>query len=132
MGVEASLIREARAGSGEAFSQLVLLYQARIRAFIAQYVRNDRDAVDDLAQEAFFFFYKNLRSYQDDLPLGPWLLRIARNRTIDYLRSEARRRARESSRWQSSLADWRLADLESQGSALEDRHPESQALEECL
>lgn len=126
---EAELIRRSRQGSAEAFTQLVLLHQARVRAYLGQYCRSS-DLVDDQAQETFLSAYRTLDTYQDERPFASWLFGIAKHRALDSLRAEARRRARENSRWDSALAAWRLEDAESGPSA--EREPEVAALEQCM
>src|SRR5215469_16567308 len=48
---------------------------------------------EDLVQDALFDAYRKLDSFDDSLPLKPWLFRIAHNRCIDFLR---RREVRET------------------------------------
>jgi RNA polymerase sigma-70 factor (ECF subfamily) len=48
---------------------------------------------EDIVQEALFDAYRKLDSFDDSLPLKPWLFRIAHNRCIDFLR---RREVREA------------------------------------
>jgi RNA polymerase sigma-70 factor, ECF subfamily len=47
-------------------------------------------------QEAIFDAYLKLGSFDASRPLGPWLLRIAHNRCIDFLRRRQARRAVEA------------------------------------
>src|SRR3954469_18754414 len=41
---------------------------------------------EDVAQDALFRAYRKLDTFDDARPLAPWLLRIAHNRCIDFLR----------------------------------------------
>ena len=41
---------------------------------------------EDVVQDALFQAYRKLDTFDDSLPLGPWLFRIAHNRCIDFLR----------------------------------------------
>jgi len=41
---------------------------------------------EDVVQDALFEAYRKLDQYDDSRPLGPWLFRIAHNRSIDFLR----------------------------------------------
>jgi Sigma-70 region 2 len=41
---------------------------------------------EDLVQDALFQAYRKLATFDESLPLGPWLFRIAHNRCIDFLR----------------------------------------------
>src|SRR6266568_2768688 len=41
---------------------------------------------EDIVQDALFQAYRKLETFDENLPLGPWLFRIAHNRCIDFLR----------------------------------------------
>jgi RNA polymerase sigma-70 factor (ECF subfamily) len=75
---ENKLIEEAREGSVEAFSRLLRLHQASVRAYLAGLIR-DAEAVDDVAQEAFLGAYRSLDAYQGDSSFRTWLCGVARN-----------------------------------------------------
>jgi RNA polymerase sigma-70 factor, ECF subfamily len=51
---------------------------------------------EDVMQEAIFDAYRNLASFDATRPLGPWLLRIAHNRCIDFLRQRQAQREAEA------------------------------------
>jgi RNA polymerase sigma-70 factor (ECF subfamily) len=89
---EAGWVEEARGGSAEAFSRLVRLHHAPIRAYLSRYVR-DRETADDLAQETFLSAFRSLPTWRGDAPMRMWLLGIARNRALTHLRDAERRRA---------------------------------------
>ncbi|HYF48278.1 MAG TPA: sigma-70 family RNA polymerase sigma factor [Planctomycetota bacterium] len=127
---EAKLIEQARTRSIEAFSKLVLLHQGRIRAYLGRYVRS-QDAVDDLAQEVFLAAYRSLDTYGGDSPFGLWLLGIARNRALAFLRDDLRRRSRESGRFESVLADMRSKQLDAEAEVVHSAN-EISALEHCV
>lgn len=90
---ETALIDAARAGSVEAFGDLVRLHQAPVRACLARFVRT-WEAVDDLAQDTFLRAFKSLPSYRAEAPFRLWILAIARNRAVQHLAEAARRRTR--------------------------------------
>src|SRR6185295_8434915 len=99
------LLEQAREGSADAFCDLVQLYQARVRTYIGRFIR-DPNIVDDLAQNTFLSSFRKLESYRGDASLGTWLLAIARNEALMYLRDERVRREREGSALASTLARW--------------------------
>ena len=128
---EADLIARAREGSTEAFTRLVQLHQARVRAFVSRFVRDD-DVADDLAQEVFIRAFRGLKDWRPEGAFASWLFVIARNRTLEHLRAERRRRARESSAFRVALSRWdqeRLDAMESREGPAEQR---MEALSECL
>jgi RNA polymerase sigma-70 factor (ECF subfamily) len=51
---------------------------------------------EDVVQEALFQAYRKLDSWNEALPLAPWLFRIAHNRCIDFLRRRAVRAGAEA------------------------------------
>jgi RNA polymerase sigma-70 factor (ECF subfamily) len=51
---------------------------------------------EDVMQEALFEAYRKLDTFDDSRPLGPWLFRIAHNRSIDFLRKRAVREGAEA------------------------------------
>ena len=72
------------------FEQIIVQYQARLRAYIAG-IGVPADAVDDIAQEAFIRYYQAPDSRPADVEVLPWLKGIARNIAFNYFRSESRR-----------------------------------------
>jgi RNA polymerase sigma-70 factor, ECF subfamily len=122
------LVEQFRAGSLEAFTELVRHHQHRVRGFIAGMVGNRADVVDDIAQEAFLAAYRSIDTYQPArVPFGAWLAGIARHRALTFLRDERRRRHRERDQLDEVIAVGRLADAEEDGG---DRR--MTALDACL
>jgi RNA polymerase sigma-70 factor (ECF subfamily) len=124
------LIAQAREGSAEAYCALVRVYQARVRTYIGRFIR-DANVVDDLAQNTFLSGYRKLDSYRGDASLGTWLLAIARNEALMYLRDERLRRDREG----SGLSSWLARSARERAAAEEpvaSHESELAALEECL
>jgi RNA polymerase sigma-70 factor (ECF subfamily) len=125
------LIVQAREGSAEAYCAVVRIFQARVRTYIGRFIR-DPNIVDDLAQNTFLCGFRKLESFRGEASLGTWLLAIARNEALMYLREERVRREREGSGLSSMLAQAareRAASDEPSGAAHES---ELAALEECL
>jgi len=58
---------------------------------------------EDVVQDALFQAYRKLDTFDDSLPLAPWLFRIAHNRCIDFLR---RRAVREGTEAAAAVPDW--------------------------
>jgi RNA polymerase sigma-70 factor (ECF subfamily) len=83
---ERELIRAAQKGDREAFGQLVALYQARLRAFVARYVTR-HDDVFDIVQEGFIDAMQHLDRFDPAKDFGPWLRAICRNRMLNHFRS---------------------------------------------
>ena len=126
---EATLIGAARAGSREAFTNLLRIHQSRIRSYLGRFVR-DRDVVDDLAQETFLSTYQSLSTYREEVPFRMWMLGIARHRVLRYLRELQRRRAHESALFRGAVGEWLAKEAESLGP--QDHEREVEALRSCL
>src|SRR5689334_8717352 len=112
---ESRLIEEAREGSVEAFSKLLGIHQAPLRASLAGLIR-DSEAVDDVAQEAFMGAYRSLDAYKRDASFRTWLFAIARNKALLHLREEARRRSQRSESLKLAVSAWLSEDAEQDGS----------------
>lgn len=78
------------AGERDAFSELVRRHQEELYHH-ARTLRIDHDAACDLVQEAFVTAYTRLSQCADPERFRFWLIRILRNRCIDYLRDIRRR-----------------------------------------
>ncbi len=89
--VEQTLIEQSRAGDLDSFNAIVEMYQGQVYAVALRMVR-DAALAEDLAQEAFISAYRNLNQYRGG-SFKSWLLRIARNATLDALRKAQRRPA---------------------------------------
>jgi RNA polymerase sigma-70 factor (ECF subfamily) len=85
----AVLLDRCRQGDQLAWEALVRQYQGRVYAVAYHYVGNAEDA-RDLTQEVFVKLYRTVDGVEADLLLS-WIVRVARNACIDFLR---RRRAR--------------------------------------
>jgi RNA polymerase sigma-70 factor (ECF subfamily) len=92
---EALQVERAQAGDRAAFSQLVRMHQAVVRAYLGAHVR-DAEAADDLAQEVFLRAFRRLDAFEppDSGSIRPWLLGIARRLVLEHLRAELRRHPR--------------------------------------
>jgi len=75
------------------------LYQrfGRLAYSLIYRIVNDAGATEDLVQETFLRVWNRVQAFDEERgALGPWLLAVARNRAIDYLRSIDGRMARNA------------------------------------
>jgi RNA polymerase sigma-70 factor (ECF subfamily) len=86
----AALIARCRQGDPLAWEVLVRRYQSRVLAIADAYV-GDREEARDLAQEIFLRVWRGLDACRETERFEAWLVRIARNASLDALR---RRQAR--------------------------------------
>ena len=93
-----ALVERAVGGDGDAFNQLVALYQDYLFSLVVRVV-NDRDSAADAVQEAFFSCYRNIHRFRGD-SFRSWLTRIALNAATDILRYRKRRPADPYPEWE--------------------------------
>jgi len=85
-----ALIERCREGDELAWEALVRRYQARVYSVTLHYLR-DSDEAMDAAQDVFVRVYRKLDTFQGGSRFLPWLLRLARNVSIDRIRRRAAR-----------------------------------------
>jgi RNA polymerase sigma-70 factor, ECF subfamily len=117
--------------SDEAFAELVQLYQGKVRTYLGRFIR-DPNVVDDLAQNTFLSSYRKLESWRGDASLGTWLLAIARNEALMYLRDERLRREREASSIEAALSRLARDRVAPEDDGADSHETELAALEKCL
>jgi RNA polymerase sigma-70 factor, ECF subfamily len=84
---DADLARRLRERDAGALRELYDQYGRLIYSLIQRMVRNSA-AAEDLVQETFLRIWNRMPAFdQERGALGPWVLTVARNRAIDYLRS---------------------------------------------
>jgi RNA polymerase sigma-70 factor (ECF subfamily) len=84
---DADLARRLKAREPEAMAELYDRYGRLTYSLIYRVVRNGAVA-EDLVQETFLRIWNRAQSFDEQRgAFGPWILTVARNRAIDYLRS---------------------------------------------
>ncbi|NRG47016.1 RNA polymerase sigma factor [Bacillus sp. CRN 9] len=76
---------------GEEFSQVYDEYSDRIFSYIFLLV-NNRATAEDLTQESFIKAYQSFNQFNEESQLYTWLVKIARNTAIDYIRKKSKYR----------------------------------------
>lgn len=111
---EAVLVAEAKAGSYEAFEDLVNRYEKKIYRLGLNLTGNPEDA-EDMLQETFLKAFEHLSDFREDSRFYTWIVRIAINQGLMKLR---RRRSSKEVRIEDGenddgeviprdFADWR-------------------------
>jgi RNA polymerase sigma factor (sigma-70 family) len=88
---ERALIIRCRAGEGTAYGPVVQAYEGRIYRMVRALIGDEEEA-RDLTQDAFVRAWRRLDRLDPDRPFLPWLTVIARNLTLETLRTRRRRR----------------------------------------
>ncbi len=86
---DSELVSRACDGEELAFEVLMRRYSPMVIGFLVAKLRANRDT-EDLTQEIFLSAFRNLGNLKNPGRFGPWLMRIARNRLIDFLRASSR------------------------------------------
>lgn len=124
---ERDIVAKACRGDRQAFADIVLNHQARLRAFVACHVQNNAD-VFDIVQDAFLEALKNLDRFDANRDLGSWLRGICQNRVRNYYRERRTRRSADLARVDEALEKKLIALPEPSDEALE----RVEALKQCL
>jgi RNA polymerase sigma-70 factor (ECF subfamily) len=82
---DAELIQATIDGDAGAFSVLVARYNRDVYGYAFFMAKNTGDA-EDIAQETFVKVWKNVRKFKPAQKFKSWLMTIARNTAIDYIR----------------------------------------------
>ena len=91
MPTDHELMIRVRAGDAGAFDTLFERHGPRVRRRIIRIVRNAA-AADDVLQDVFLRLWTRADQWEERGPLIAWLMRMATNRALNYLRSVRRRR----------------------------------------
>lgn len=82
---DAELVRDALAGSQDAFRTLVARYGSAAVNMAVRLVR-DRAVAEELAQDAFVRAFARLSTYDPERRFSAWFFRVLHNVVVDYLR----------------------------------------------
>lgn len=82
---DVQVVAQALTGHQNAAREIVRRYQRPVFNLIVRMVQ-DAGTAEDLAQEAFTKVFRSLRTFDVRLRFAAWILKIAHNTTLDYLR----------------------------------------------
>ena len=89
---DATLVARAKDGDVSAFGELVNRHQRAVYGVVSRMV-DDRDDVDDIAQDIFVLAYRSMRTFRGDSAFSTWIYRIAVNTTIKQMKKIKLRQA---------------------------------------
>ena len=84
----------AQQGDAKAYERLLNALLPSLRAFVMRRVR-DSAVSKDVVQNVLLSIHRARHSYTPSRPFEPWLWTIARNASVDALRSRSRQLQRE-------------------------------------
>ncbi|MDQ0175372.1 RNA polymerase sigma-70 factor (ECF subfamily) [Bacillus chungangensis] len=79
------IIADVLDGDIEKFEKIMQVYQKSIFLYCYHMLGNYSEA-EDSGQEVFLKTFRNLKKYNQDIPFGAWLYKIAYNQCIDVIR----------------------------------------------
>lgn len=126
-----SLVELASDGCAESFRQLVLNHQQLVRIYIAKHVYCSSH-VEDLAQDVFLVAYQQLKQFRNDSKFSTWLLGIARNKALHFLRTQFNLRKKQKQLLEAEIAKRRISRLENDEGEAEEHQIHLDALRNCL
>ena len=87
---EESLIKRAKEGDQEAFTQIYEENFDRIYRYVVLKI-GDRTEAEDMTQQVFLKALQSISSFKwKGVPFSAWLFRIAHNQVVDYLRKKTK------------------------------------------
>ncbi len=82
---DASLVEEVRAGSMEAFEELISRYESKVYNLAMRFCRNQEDA-EEVVQDVFATIYSKLDGFRGQSQFSSWMYRIIVNAAFMKLR----------------------------------------------
>lgn len=96
------LVQKAQAGDRDAFSTIVRQLMKPVTALTYR-MTGEKESALDLAQDTFVSAWQNLAGFRGESEFKSWLYRIAANKSLNFLKSENRRR--DQTRLEPALSD---------------------------
>lgn len=103
------LIRQYLSGDSKSLDLLIKRYLPSVYR-LARYYSRSRFEAEDIAQDVFLKMWRSLKKFKPDKSFKVWLLAIARNASIDYLRKRKLVSLAELSEEQEDLIKKKLVD----------------------
>lgn len=130
---EQELIQRAGQGQESAFEQLVKTYEKPVYNLCLR-MCGDRDEAFDLAQETFLKAWHAISLFQGEGKFQTWLMRIASNTCLDYLRKKRRRNLVSLTELddESQPIERQIADYEADPALLAERAQDHQAVRDAM
>jgi len=125
------LVKKASCGCSESFGQLVRLHQQTLRLFLSKFIQCPA-SVDDIAQEVFLVSYRQLATFRDEAEFSTWLLAIARNKALEFLRTEVAARKNRNQLLEVEIAKRKISRLMRDKRDYEETQEHLKTLQSCV
>jgi RNA polymerase sigma-70 factor (ECF subfamily) len=84
----ARAVAQAKSGDADGYEYLYARYADNVFSYVRKIHRDEHDA-EDVTQQVFAKLFTAIRRYEaQNVPFSAWILRIARNAAIDYMRGD--------------------------------------------
>ncbi len=74
-------------GDREKYGEIINRYEKRLRGFIYKLIGKNLE-IDDLVEESLISAYQNLNGFDQKQKFSSWILRIAHNKTVDFIKKK--------------------------------------------
>lgn len=101
---DAELVKRVAAGETAQFATLMQRYAPIVLGYLYGRVRSEADR-EDLLQEVFLEAFRQIGRLRRPERFGPWLMRIARSKLLDYYRHKQRRSGHEAQIFGDGVAE---------------------------
>ena len=125
------LVEKALTGCSHSFRQLVEQNHQRIRLYLGRYVHCSEE-VDDIAQEVFCVAFSQLSHFRGEAKFSTWLIGIARNKGLEFLQAETKRRTGQKQFLEAEIASQSVTRLEDKYDSCELVERRIRAMKLCL
>jgi RNA polymerase sigma-70 factor (ECF subfamily) len=104
-GADFQLVRRfLEVGDGPSFRRLVEPHLASMRRLLYVMLRGSQEEIEDTEQEVLLALYRGLANFRFQSTFRTYLLSVTRNRALDALRRQRRRRRQERELWRLAPA----------------------------
>lgn len=79
-----TLVFKAKQGDKSAFSTLYQIYYPKMKGICINILKEDKDVIDDLVQDAFILALVSLKDLKNPNRFGQWLTSITSNLALKY------------------------------------------------
>ena len=124
------LARAAKAGSLDAFDEIVGRYQQKVWTRLYRFCRHHAE-LEDLVQTVFITAFRNLDRWRPRGRFGSWLMRLAFNQGCDYYRKQKREPVGIAQHFAAD-EEWEAWELFDTLVEYESEHPEAGLIESLL
>lgn len=98
-----TLVNRIKNGDSSAFSEMYDRYSAALNGVVRRFVV-DQDQANDILQDSFVKIWKNIDRYDSTKgSFYTWMLNVARNTSIDFLRKNKKELKSEIQDWESTV-----------------------------